>query len=49
MLNLKIASIKTLRRNFFVVDLIEKKKYDLDLSLKIKRKKEKTIFGGVKK
>lgn len=50
MLYLKIASIKDFKKNFFfVVDLIEKKKYDLDLSLKIKRKKEKTIFWGVKK
>lgn len=30
-LNLKIASIKDFKKNFFfVVDLIEKKKYDLD-------------------
>lgn len=49
MLNLKIASIKTLRRIFFVADLIEKKKYDLDLSLKIEREKEKSIYWGMKK
>lgn len=44
MLYLKIASIKTLRRIFFfVVDLIEKKKFDLDLSLIKNRKRERKI------
>lgn len=31
-----------------MVDLIEKKKYDLDLSLKIERGKKKRFFGGWK-
>lgn len=44
MLNLKIASNKDFKKNFFfVVDLIEKKKFDLDLSLIKNRKRERKI------